>query len=194
MGANDVATILRLPGLLVKDPTSLASVPTPEDLRTASTIFGGTVLGVTRNVEARWVVRSRNVVAEEWGGTVAERVYIGESLVLAAVLRNYDADAMATIFPRTSAGSTSGARVVEQDFAQTSSRAHIRTPHKILFVPVAVETTPLVYLPAARALHDATAKMALGLEEEVGIGCVWQACPNDSGVAYRIALREDLTL
>ncbi len=194
MAAPDLATILRMPGVLVKDPTSLASVPTPEDFRTASTIFGGTVLGVLRNVEARWQIRGRNIAAEEYGGAVHEQIYIGESLVLAAILRNFDSTGISTIFPNTSAGTTSGARVVAQDFSQSGSRAAIRTAHKLLFVPVAVETMPLVYLPAARVLPDATAKMALGLEEEVGIGIVWQASPSDAGLCYRIALREDLTL
>jgi len=194
MAASDVATILRLPGLLVKDPTSLASVPTPEDFRTAATIFGGAVLGVLRGVETRWVIRSRNVAAEEWGGAAAERLYIGESLVVAAILRNFDADTLSAVFPKTSAGATSGARVVEQDLSSASSRAHVRPAHRILFVPVAVETAPLVYLPAARALPEATARMALGLEEESGIGCVWQASPDNAGLVYRIALREDMTL
>lgn len=180
MATPDVRNVLRVPGYLVKDPTSLAS----------AFPFGGTALGMTRAIEVRWTPRAKTIAAEEWGGTAVGQVYCGETVVLAAILRSWDSTAVASIFPAAS-GATVNYRVQTGGVRPGS----VQTPHKLLFAPIALDYHPCVYFPAAVGLPDATAKLQLSLAEEIGLAGMWRALPADSsGSVYQIGTRGSISL
>jgi hypothetical protein len=181
---TDLSALLRVPGRLILNPTSM----------TAAAPYGGTYLGVLRDHEVRWNMKAKIVAAEEWGGVASEVIYTGEALVLAALLRDYDATALGLIFPNVAAGSRSGESVVSQTVDAGTRAGTRREAHKLLFAPLAEDVMPFVYLPAARAILDSTAKLNLGLDQEAGIGAVWYAVPDDTGRTYVVGLRKDLTL
>lgn len=184
MTAPNLAAVLRAPGNLIVDPTSF----------TGSSPYGGTILGLARGIEVRIQTRSKLVTAEEWGGVTTEVVYAGETVVLAAILREWDADAASRVFPYTAAGGVTGRRVASQTVDAGTRAGTLRTAHRLAFAPLAKDAVPWVYFPAAVPLLDASNRLNLGLDQEVGFGVVWHAVPDATGRVYQIGMRPDLTV
>lgn len=186
MAARDPLTALVGTGFLVKDPTDL----------TAASPYGGTILGVTGEHVYRPGFKYRAIVAEEWG-VPHEVMYLGEAPVFAAIVRNYDADMLGTLFPLTATGASSGKKVVKHDVNAAATRAGIKlsaNAHKLLFVPESVRTQPAVYFPNAVPLVDGDAALRLRRNAVGGIGCLWIALPDTNGRPHEVGLLEDLTL
>jgi hypothetical protein len=184
MTAPNLAAVLRVPGRLIVDPTDLL----------AASPYGGTALGMARGVEVRISTRSKLIAAEEWGGVTTEVLYAGETVVLAAVLREWDPDAAGRVFAYAASGAVTGRRVASQTVDAGTRAGTRRTPHKLLFAPNAKDAQPFVYFPAAVPLLDAAARLNLGLDQEAGFGAVWHAVPAADGRVYQIGFRPDLTL
>ena len=184
MTAPNLAALLRVPGRLIVSPTDfLAASP-----------YGGTILGMVRGVEVRMDIRSNLVTAEEWGGVTTEVVYAGETVVLAAILREWDSDAVASVFPYAASGAATGRRVASQTVDAGTRAGTRRTAAGIVFAPLAADAHPWVYFPAAIPLLDQSVRFGLGLDQEAGFGAVWHAVPDDSGRVYQIGFRPDLTV
>jgi len=186
MATATVRDVLRIPGRLLINPTNLNS----------AFPHGGTELGLTRDAEMRLGINTSLVTAEEWGQAPVEAVYTGESAVFAAVLREWDNDAISNVFPNTGTGSTSGDRTI---LGRTSgaNRAGYLLSNKavvLLFSPKAVDRHPMVLVRKAVPLVEISSMLSLSLAEEFGIGVVFQALPNSAGQLYDIGKREDLTL
>lgn len=189
MAAANVQDVLRVPGRLVKDPTDI----------TADFPHGGTELGLTRDAEMRFGIRTALVTAEEWGQQAVESIYAGESAVFAAVLREWDNDAIALMFPNTGTGPTSEANKTilgRVSGAGVNRAGYLLSTQSavILFSPLAVDRHPMVIIRKAIPMVEETSMLSLSLAEELGIGVVWQAIPNATGQVYDIGRREDLTL
>lgn len=88
-------------GTLVWNPTTTAG----------SSPWGGTVLGSMLDVFLEPVVRTDPIQAEEYGGELADEVYLSEEWVATAVLTNWDGDALARIYPNVGTGG-SGDRIM----------------------------------------------------------------------------------
>lgn len=183
-----VRDVLRIPGRIVINPTNLAS----------AFPHGGTEMGLTRDAEMRFGISTSLVTAEEWGQAPVESVYTGESAVFAAVLREWDNDAIDNIFPNTGTGATSGDRsILGRVSGGSFNRAGYLLSNKsfiLLFSPKAVDRHPMVLVRKAIPMVEETSLMRLSLAEEFGIGVVFQAIPNSTGQVYDIGKREDLTL
>ena len=65
MSTGSVRDVLRVPGKLVINPTDI----------TAAFPHGGTELGLTRDSEMRFGIKTELVHAEEWGNQPVESVY-----------------------------------------------------------------------------------------------------------------------
>jgi hypothetical protein len=167
----------------------------PTDL-TAAFPHGGTALGEVMDAEFRWGFRTSDITAEEYGGQVVGKTYSGESAVFACLLRGFDDDALSTIFPYTAVG-TVGHRVVKQDVVTNVTRpgAMLATRAvKLCFSPRAVDQHRFIVLHRAIPLPDASARLSMRLDDEIGIGVVFQALPGSDGRVYEIGLRKDVTL
>lgn len=188
MSSALVRKILHIPGRLCIDPTNLAlAFP-----------HGGTAIGLTRDAECRFGIKTSLVTAEEWGGAPIEGFYTGEVAVFAFVFRSLDNDGMAAIFPNTATGSATGNIVIE---GRTSGAGVDRAGTalstkavKLLFSPKAVDRQPMVLLRNAIPLVEETTMLQMSISEEVGIGVVFQALPDSSGKLYDVGERNDLTL
>ena len=198
MSTGKTREIIRTPGVLVKDPTDIsmgAAVP-----------FGGTQLGLTRSIALDWNVRVADVTAEEFGGQVVEKLYAGESAAMAAVLRSYDSDALASVFPLTATGSATGEKVISYELLSAARPGYRLSTlaSKILFVPAApalddsdpdpVDDQPWILLRNAIPQLVSTTRLNLSLRAEWGVGVVWAAMPQADGKVYQIGKRGDIAL
>tara|TARA_R100000963_G_C4642949_1_gene106666 strand:- start:1589 stop:2155 length:567 start_codon:yes stop_codon:yes gene_type:complete len=188
MSTAAVRDVLRIPGRLVINPTDI----------TADFPHGGTEMGLTRDAEMRLGISTSLVTAEEWGQVPVEAVYAGESAVFAAVLREWDNDAISNIFPNTGTGTISGDRtILGRSSGGSVNRAGYLLSNKsfiLLFSPKAIDRHPMVIVRKAVPMVNETASLSLSLAEEFGIGVVFHAIPDSSGRLYDIGKREDLTL
>ena len=98
MATSNARNIRRFKGRLTWNPTDL----------TAAFPHGGTELGVVRDLVFRFGLETEEILAEEWGNVPTEYVHVGSSAFLAAILREFDNDAISTIFPDSATGAVSG--------------------------------------------------------------------------------------
>ena len=152
--------------------------PSPQTiLRMGGFLYSGaTRLGLYHSMECRVVARTKAILAEEWGQQEVGRIFCGETWILAGVLRDYNAAALAKIFPGAS-GSTVSWNVTSQ------RPGTLRTTSAISFVP-RVTTQPTISFPAAVGLPDAAARFKLSLKSDLGFGVVFMAQPDASGDVY----------
>lgn len=158
MSAPDVRNILRVGGHLSS---------------------GGTWLGLSHTIECRVTQRVKQILAEEWGQQPAGVVYCGETWLIAAALRTFDADALGKLFPGASGGG------VSWNVLSGTRPGTRREPSPITFVP-RVSSHPSITFPAAVGLPDASAKFTLSLDSELSFGMVFLAMPDDSGDVYEV--------
>tara|TARA_B100000686_G_scaffold145595_1_gene153091 strand:- start:939 stop:1505 length:567 start_codon:yes stop_codon:yes gene_type:complete len=188
MSSGSVRDVLRIPGKLVINPTDInAAYP-----------HGGTEMGLTRDSQMRFGIKTSLVHAEEWGNQPVESVYCGESAVFAAVLREWDNDAISNIFPNVGTGAVSGDKTILGRVAGAGvNRAGYLLSNKsfvLLFSPKSVDRHPMVIIRKAIPMVEEASMLQLSLAEEMGIGVVFQAIPDSSDRLYDIGRREDLTL
>lgn len=188
MAQGSVRDILRVPGQLCLDPTDL-SIDFPH---------GGTAIGIVRDIEFRYGIRTGLVTAEEWGSTPVETVFSGESAVLACVLREWDDDAINSIFLNTTV--TTGfaeRRSVISRAATDGKRAGALLSSKssiVCFSPLALNDHPMLIVRKGIPLVDESAMLQASLAEEFGVAVVWQAIPDATFQVYDIGRRGDLVL
>lgn len=186
MATANVRNIIRLRGRLCLNPTDL----------TADFPHGGTALGLTRSGIFHPGVKTVLNEAEEWGGVVSKAYYAGEKPFLAAVLREFDNDALAAVFPNTSAGSVTGDRVITTSPGDdTQNRAGYDLTGKagkLLFSPANPDRHPFILLYYAIPAIQESAELQLSMAQEVGIGVVWWAGVDASDRSVKIGRRADL--
>lgn len=188
MATADLGKVIRgMTGYLCSGPTDL-TLPFPH---------GGTALGEVRDMEFRWGIRTRFVTAEEYGGQIVAGIpYVGQSDVLACVLRTWDDDALAAVFPYTAVGVT-GHRAIKVDVKTDVVRAgglDTARVAKICFSPSSPDQHRFIVLHRAMPLVDESARLQLRLDEEIGIAVVFRGLPDANGLVSSVALRKDVTL
>ena len=175
MANPDVANILRLPGFLVKNPsTTSGGMP-----------FGGTALGMSYGMEFRSVPRSKLITAEEFGGQAVAQVYCGETAIIAAALRTYDASAISTVLPHGG------------NFNVSSGNGRPGTTlstFKLMFCPLAYTYHPFICFPAATGLPEESTRLRMSLAAEIGFGVVFRAMPDANGCVYQIGTGGSINL
>lgn len=187
MAAPSTSKIFRFPGRLIKSPTSLSAVAP----------YGGTELGIARNMVFRLGIKTTPSQAEELGRTVAVTL-VGEEAVLACVLRTYDNDAISTLFPNTTAPTLGRHRLIDGRASGSGiNRAGYNLAGKavaLLFVPKAVEEHPAILIYNAVPVIDEAAELQASIGAEFGIACMFKALPDSTGRDYSIGSLSDLTL
>jgi hypothetical protein len=192
MATADISEALRVPGRLIKNPTDL----------TAARPGGGTDLGEVADIVFLVGQKHGVIVAEEFGGQVVEDVMAGESAVLTAVLRQFDEDALGSVFPNAAAGSVTGKRKIEYAPGKTSGGYKLpgtmrsTLAFKLVFWPDDVLRHRFLVLYKAMPMVDESAKLQFHMNAEVGIPVVFQGIPDtaNSYRTYDIGFRRDITL
>jgi len=182
--------------MATKTPRRIRHVPArvainPTDL-TASFPHGGTEIGTVRDIVLRTDVRHAQVVAEEFG-EVVEDVFVGSSVIAAMVIREFDSDAVSTLFPWAVTGSSSGEPVVR--YPTTSQAGDLRSGDAVTLIitPVDEARHPATILYSAVPMVDDAAELTYSLEREFAVAAMFQGLRDGSGRIYEIGRLEDLT-
>lgn len=149
-------------------------------LRIPGRLFSGsTPLGMARNTEIRFGVQYRPIWAEEFG-TMIDSVYSGETVIFAAIMRDFDADMKSKVFMSGApsfnpiSGTKPGTLVSTKSFELT-------------FVPRAVGIHPTVTIHRALPMLDEAAAMQLNLNSEIDLAVAFLGIPGPTGAVYTIA-------
>lgn len=189
MATPDPRRIIKgLYGYLCVDPTDVAGTVFPH---------GGTALGLMRDGEFRYGERQRLVGDEAYGKVFTEAFRVQESPIFVAVLREWDDDALGTVFPDTETGDT-GRTVIRGRVGVNGLRGGqvlSESAVALYFSPRAIDQHPsiLVY-SAIPVLMDTESLRAGGSDAEVGVAIGFYGIPDGTGRLYQIAYRGDVEL
>lgn len=188
MAIASAGSIIRVPGSLVWNPTTLSGTPP----------FGGTYLGEVRNVRFRARPIYRDIWAEELG-SVVDSFYCGEGpCELSAVLRYPDSDAVNTTAPKAIASGSSGIHWLFRPGGTTANTkagtSMVTRAGKLLFVPRAYIDHPMILIYAALPMLDPDLEIPLSWKEEYALGVRFVGSPDTSGRVYDTGLRANLVL
>ena len=184
MALPDVGRYLWIPGRIAKDPTSFAT----------AFPHGGTALGDTSGLAIGHVMRTKEIPAQEFG-TWVDQLYCGEKWSFSGSFHSWDADALATLFPNTATGSTTGEKVVK--YSHTGYRAGQLLSSrsvKLIFTPDDQKMIPAIYFRNAIPSIDGQSRYRLSLQDETVFPFVFLALPHDSGNGVEFGFLEDLSI
>lgn len=185
-----VDSILRLrqeSGKLISNPTSTV----------ASANYGGTVLGEIAYIEFRIYPRYRRKIFEEFGGHPGDSVYLGETPVIAGVLRGDDPDMLNVLFPNTVAGDSLGRGVFGQGNGSVRAGANLSDRSvKLLFAPNDSEHGSHVILYRALPEIHVQASIGLYLGREKGVPFAFMGTFGEDAkrTTFQLDLRENLVI
>jgi hypothetical protein len=170
---------------------------TPTDLSQAFP-HGGTALGEIKLGYFAFNPQYESVEAEEHGQAKVEWMATRQTAAMVVVLREYDKDAITTLFPNVAAGAGSGAQVISggtfgSTIVKPGSLASDKAV-KLLFSPRSFNYHPGIILYQAIPLLQETGQLGLALNVEFGFPAIFYATPRNDGLLYKIGKLEDLTL
>lgn len=185
MTAPNPANLLRVPGRLSHSPSSLGTYP-----------HGGTALGL-----ASVTFRPRESVfvqtAVEWGGIPVELIDQGPAWTLDAMMREWDADSLAALFPCYAAG-RSGGPILKYTADSTVHRAGRKVGTTlgkvVVFTPDSPAEHPWLILRRAVPAIQETAEMAMRANTTVTLPVRWYATPDGNRDVFDWGQLRDLTL
>ena len=188
MAAASPGSIIRVPGSLVWNPTTLSGTPP----------FGGTYLGEVRNVRFKPNPKYREIWAEELG-SVVDSFYVGEGpCEFRAVLRYPDADAITATAPKAIASGSSGIHWLFRPQGTTANTragtSMVTRVGKLLFVPRAYVAHPMILIYAALPMLDPDLEIPLSWKDEYAVGMRFVGSPDSSGRVYDTGLRANLVI
>lgn len=183
MAVANVNNIYRSPGRMVLNPTNLAlAYP-----------YGGTELGVVRDMLFKGDQKSSVLVAEEFKAPV-EVIYSGIQPIFAGVLRTWDNDLLAELFYGTI---TDGSGNVGLRGNPSTARAGYALSGKacvLLFSPQALALKKHILMYCAVPVVEETFEMKLSIAEEFGLPFFFQCLPDSAGRTHNIDLLANLSL
>jgi len=190
MSAPDSSKVQPIKGELILTPTDL----------TAAFPYGGTQIGSVRDHVFHAGPQYRGIHAEELGVEV-EHILTGEPTIFACVLRDYDDDALAKVWPQTTAptGATASAGVLIESapgIAGKKRPGQVMSDFevKLLFAPKATETHYHILIYRAIPLIEESAQIEFGPNVEPGLAVMWKAIPHKTKGTWQQARKERLTL
>jgi len=190
MSTPSTQAIRQFRGRLIADPSNI-------DLAAP---YGGTYLGIVRAAVFEPRIRTREILAEEYGNTPVEAIYAGQSPVFLAVLRGLDGDMIPKVFPSASLGSISQTDPLIQDNATSDAgragQLLSTKTFKLLFAPDAENWDPFIVVYKALPLVQEAAQMQFALSTELGIAVAFMGLPDNSkgGKRYEMGARKDIAL
>lgn len=184
MASGNAARIIRAPGRLVADPTSLATAYP----------HGGTELGLARLCVLQPLGSPFRVESE----ALADATDVLEGplrFVFSCFLRGWDDDALRLIMPDFySAGATSQHAVFEAPGSAKPGASAIGRARIFLFAADDPLNTPSVLILRGIAEWSAAAELAWQRNEELGLPIAIECLRNSAGRTVQIGRLADLTL
>ena len=185
MAAPALTIVSKVRGWLVKSPANNNSPPT----------YGGTILGATRAHVFAPNQRTFEHRSPTYGVTVDE-LDLGMSAVFTAILRGWDEDAIAAIFPIYA--TTGGRNQVYFDTTHSTGAAGTwvsQYAFPLLFAPLNPTTHKAIYFYAALPRLRQTAEMAMQANAPMEIPVMFTAAPAvTTGIPFRWGKLADMTI
>lgn len=178
-------------GILVV-PCQVAIAPT--DL-SAAFPHGGTSLGTQG--QFRFLPRSPafEIHAEEFGGAPVGAVYTGEHHVLELTMREWNAAALAAVFPIYKVGSSLGP-ILDIDVDSSVRAGSLLDDLGVVLVvsPLNVDDHPMLLCRRAVPVVDDAIECFLKGGKELAFAVRWLLTPDSNGKVMSMGRRRDLTL
>lgn len=193
MATQNPESVMRVPARLCKSPTNLA-LPYPH---------GGTALGIVAQIAFKPNMLFVDVTAEEFGGTLVDRIYAGEEPILSCTLRGWDSDALGAILPNTSFAIRGDGRVSQDvKIRYEPINSALKKPgylmsgvsFKLLVSPIAYDFHPGIIFYNVAPASDADAEILFKDGSEFVIRVDFACLPDASGRSYNIGKLIDLEL
>lgn len=188
MSSPNVVNIIRVPGRLIANPANLTTPPN----------YGGTMLGIHRDLEIHFEAKHYFVKAEEWGQCPVELVYCGQAAHLKGFARGVDKDALAALWPYSTPGGGGDTVISDTPVGNTgNTRAGTLMSTfalKLLFAPLDNTNHPFVVLYKAVPTIPENAFFPLTRSEEIAFPFAFRAIPDSSGRAYAIGKATSISL
>lgn len=180
---------------------------------TAAYPYGGTEMGLCRSAAFVWGIKYAPIQCEEFGGIATEFMYLSETAVLSAVLREYDDDMIKTVFHSSNEGmngttgkkvTVSGKPVVRAGLSSKVATSGIGNTypgqivsalHKsILFVPDDTENHEFLLMYNAMPMVQEASDMKMTAAEWAEVGVVFHAIPDSTGKLYEFGRITDIPI
>lgn len=181
----NVVNIIPVPCRLIANPANLNSPPN----------YGGTPLGIHRDLEFVPEVKHYPIRAEEFGHVPIDILYCGQAAYLKGYARGYDPDNSMLLWPYDFLGGSG--KAVLFDTPTTTSRAGLllsSESFKLLVAPLDNVNHPaiIIYRAVPAIPDDLTIPLARNVE--FAYPFAFRGIPDSTGRAYVIGLMSDLSL
>lgn len=180
------STLLLVAGDLILGPNSATAG--------ASGNYGGTKLGTFQGFRLRHIPRTEPLTEEAYGGEVVDLLSLGADVEATAILRSWDADALAEYFPNSAAPGGSG--VVRQIFHPGSTLVEGQWMSDFasgILLAAFDPSHPSLYIPNAVPYHKEEIELALSAYDDLHLEAARWLCLRDgSDRAYRLASISDV--
>ena len=179
----NVRDILSVPGRLYLNPTTLL---------TPHTTTSELCLGVVHEVYIRIDQQYSWITAEEYGGERVEGMLAHDGCAIGFILRSWDRDAMARLFPNTAQGATTGKRRVVAPGTVRPGEPLSDRSIKLAFCPDDLDNHPAFLMRRALPAIQETADVAMRLDQEFGVPAIFYGIRDTSNRLYDWGLGRDL--
>lgn len=169
MASPNVVNIIRVPGRLIASPANLNSPPA----------YGGTQLGIHRDMEIRLGAQYYEVKAEEFGSVPVEVIYAGQTCEFRGVARGVDAAMIASLWP---SGAASDNPISGTKAGKLMSSSSLR----LLFAPLDTVNHPFVLIYKAVPTIPEGFAMPFTRSEEIAFPFAFKGIPDSSGRVYAV--------
>jgi len=177
MAAPDVTKVQGATGRLVWNPSNLSS----------AFPHGGTALGLASEVRLTPIQRSFVATAEEYGGATVEEYDMGRDWVLSCLVRGFDADMLAVVFPSVSTG------VVTEALAQSKGAALSARSGVLVLSPRDPTHYGFVLRRALPRVRE-SARIPFSLHERASFAAIFRAIPSSGGAVLTVGPFSGLTV
>lgn len=168
-----VADPLRVPVRVCVNPTDL----------TLAFPYGGTDLGLVRDVLVSVESQPYEVTASEWGPEVVEVVEGGEVWRVSFAVRGATPEAVAQVFMQVAADSTGWPVVQHPAATRRPGRPRSQDAVRLLLAPLDPEAGPATLFRAAVPVRAARLDLSFRLRDELTYALAFVAVRDDNGAA-----------
>lgn len=189
MGAPRLEAAMDVPGRLAYGCTDL----------TTAWPHGGTGLGFVDKAFLDFDHRVYPITAEEYGGEIVDEVAMGVNILIRAVLRDDDPDAVSQVALNSSAGATTGYRVWEWPGTNRAGYFYSARGTVVVFTPQSVidgdddQHDVIIFYNALPRLQDSLS-IAHHAREERQYPLAFRAVRDGSDRLVKVGRRADLSI
>lgn len=184
MATGDAGGILFTGGTLIASPTNIVTGASPA--------WGGTVLGLVKNVVAKTGRKVSIIREESLGPAPFNGVDLGEAWSLVGSFRGYDQDAVRKVFASTATGTATSNYQIQYPNGFKAGGLLSNLGFPLMLQPDDYERGRWLYLYNAIPITTEEGELPFQRGEEWIIPFKFIAIPDGSGRVMAYGLREDL--